>query len=146
MFGLFRRPAPRPLTDAIRRAIEKDGMTESVSNPSLLRMVESKGRYSDRKVTYFRVFDSTSPTQRSLNLRRYQDFDVFSGLVLRSGHVERDGTVVLTRPVIVRAAETPIRTQTDRTGHADDAHIVGGETGASGSPSVIATSATGQAP
>ncbi|HZO27564.1 MAG TPA: hypothetical protein VFH48_16430 [Chloroflexota bacterium] len=146
MFGLFRRPAPRPLTDAIRRAIEKDGMTESVSNPSLLRMVESKGRYSDRKVTYFRVFDSTSPTQRSLNLRRYQDFDVFSGLVLRSGHVERDGTVVLTRPVIVRAAETPIQTQADRTRHADDAPIVRGETGASGSPSVIATSVTGQAP
>ena len=146
MFGLFRRPAPRPLTDAIRRAIEKDGMTESVSNPSLLRMVESKGRYSDRKVTYFRVFDSTSPAQRSLDIQRYQDFDVFSGLVLRSGHVESDGTVVLTRPVIVRAAEAPIRTQADRTDHTDDAHIVRGETGASANPSPITTSAAGQAP
>ena len=146
MFGFFRRPAPRPLTAAIQRAIEKDGMTESVSNPSLLRMVESEGRYSDRKVTYFRVFDSTSPTQRSLDIRRYQDFDVFAGLILRSGHVERDGTVVLTRPVTVRAADTPIRAQADRTVHADDAHIVRGETGASASPSALATSVTGQAP
>jgi hypothetical protein len=109
-------------------------------------MVESKGRYSDRKVTYFRVFDSTSPAQRSLDIQRYQDFDVFSGLVLRSGHVESDGTVVLTRPVIVRAAEAPIRTQADRTDHADDAHIVRGETGASANPSPITTSAAGQAP
>ena len=107
MFRFFRRPAPRPLTDAIRRAIEEDGMPAPVVNLSLLWMVESKGRFSDRTVTYFHVFDSTSPVQRSLDIRRYQDFDVFSGLILRSGHVERDGTVVLNRPVIVRAAEMP---------------------------------------
>src|SRR5947209_5903264 len=114
MFGLFRRPTPRPLTEAIRRAIAQDGMTASVSNPSQLRMVESRGRYSDRKVTYFRVFDPTSAAQRSTNIQRYQDFDVFPGLILRSGHVEDDGIVVLTRPVIVRAAETPSRTHADR--------------------------------
>ena len=114
MFGFFRRPAPRPLTAAIQRAIEKDGLTVAVSNPSLLQMVESEGRYSDRKVTYFRVFDPMSTAHRTLGIRRYQDFDVFTGLILRAGHVERDGTVVLTRPVIVRAADTPTRTQADR--------------------------------
>jgi hypothetical protein len=131
MFGLFRRPAPRPLTAAIQHAIEKQGMTAPVSNPSQLRMVESGGRYSDRKVTYFRVFDPNSTGQTALDIRRYQDFDVFPGLILRSGHVESDGTVVLTRPVTVRAADAPTRTNADRAAHTDDAHIVRGETGAS---------------
>ena len=130
MFGLFRRSAPRPLTDAIHRAIQKDGLTPATSDPSQLRMVESEGRYSDRKVTYFRVFDPTAPAQRALAIRRYEDFDVFAGRILWSGHVERDGTVILTRPVIVGAATRPVRAPADRTLHADDAHIIRGETGA----------------
>jgi hypothetical protein len=113
MFGLFRRSAPRPLSDVIRRAIEQDGMTPSVSNPSQLQMVELTGRYSDRKVTYFRVFDPSGAAQQTLTVQRYKDFDVFPGLVLRSGHVERDGTVVLTRPVGARA-ETAVRTRAGR--------------------------------
>jgi hypothetical protein len=145
MFGLFRRPTARPLTDAIRRAIEKDGMTAPVSNPSELRMVESRGRYSDRKVTYFRIFDPTSAAQRSMDIQRYQDFDVFPGLILRSGHVEHDGMVILTRPVTVRAADTPSRTHADRTLHADDAHIIRGETGATANSGTVAPSVSEQA-
>lgn len=113
MFGLFRRSAPRPLSAAIRRAIEQDGMTPSVSNPSQLQMVERTGRYSDRKVTYFRVFDPTNPAQQTAATQRYKDFDILPGLVLRSGHVERDGTVVLTRPVGARDG-TPVRTRAGR--------------------------------
>lgn len=146
MFGFFRRPTSRPLTDAIRRAIAHDGMTAAVSNPSLLRMVESRGRYSDRKVTYFRVFDPATTAQRSMDMQRYQDFDVFPRLILRSGHVEKDGAVVLTRPVVVRPAEALSRTNADRSLHADDAHIVRGETGASANPTPIAPSLSGQAP
>ena len=131
MFGFFRRPAPRPLSDAIRRAIDKDGMTAPVSDPSQLLMVESGGRYSDRKVTYFRVFVPVLAAQQSLDVRRFNDLDQFQNLVVRSGHVERDGTVVLTRPVVVRTADGPVRAQADRAMHADDAHIVRGETGAS---------------
>jgi hypothetical protein len=131
MFGLFRRPAPRPLTDAIRQAIQRDGHTPATFDPAQLRMVESSGSYSDRKVTYFRVFDPSSTAQRQLDVRRYQDFDVFLGLVVRSGHVEKDGTVVLTRPVVVRVPSTAPRAHADRTRHTDDAHIVRGETGAS---------------
>jgi hypothetical protein len=131
MFGLFRKPAPRPLSEAIRRAIEKDGTTVPVSDPSQLRMVESGGRYSDRKVTYFRVFVPVLAAQQSLDVRQFNDLDQHQGLIVRSGHVERDGAVVLTRAVVVRAAERPSRSQADRTMHADDAHIVRGETGAS---------------
>jgi hypothetical protein len=98
MFGRFRRPAPRPLSDAILRAIEKDGLTPVVDNPSQLQMVESRGRYADRPVTYFRIFDPTSAAHAAVEIRRYQDFDVFAGRILGSGHVERDGTVVLSQP------------------------------------------------
>jgi hypothetical protein len=131
MFSLFRRSAPRTLTDAIRQAILRDGHTPAMHDLAQLRMVESSGSYSDRKVTYFRVFDPSSTAQRSLDIRRYQDFDGFLGLVVRSGHVERDGTVVLTRPVVVRMQSMPPRTQADRMLHTDDAHIVRGQTGAS---------------
>jgi hypothetical protein len=144
MFGLFRRSAPRPLTDAIRAAIQRDGHTPTAFDPAQLRMVESSGRYSDRKVTYFRVFDQSSTAQRQLDIRRYQDFDVFLGLVVRSGHVETDGTVVLTRPVVVRVPSTTPRTQADRTVPTDDAHIVRGETGASAN--VVAPQASASEP
>ena len=112
MFGFLRRSAPRPLTDGIRHAIEKDGMTPA--NPSRLRMVEVGGRYSNRKVTYFRVFDPASAAEQALDIRRYGDFDVYPGLVLRSGHVERDGTVVLTRPVGTLASPPTVRTRAGR--------------------------------
>ena len=131
MFGRFRRSAPRPLSDAIQRAIQRDAPPPGSIDPSQLRVVESNGRYADRKVTYFRVFDPASPAQRAVEIRRYEDFDVFVGRILWSGHVEHDGTVVLTRPVTVRAANRPARAQADRALHADDAHIVRGETGAS---------------
>jgi hypothetical protein len=124
MFGLFRRSAPRPLSDVIRQAMVKDGQTAPVSDPSQLRMVESSGRYSDRKVTYFRVFVPVLAAQQSLDVRQFNDLDQHQGLIVRSGHVESDGTVVLTRPVVVRAAERPHRAQADRALHGDDAHIV----------------------
>jgi hypothetical protein len=145
MFGLFRRPAFRPLTDAITQAIQRDGVTPTPVDAAQLRMVESSGRYADRTVTYFRVFDPASAAQRSMNMQRYQDFDVFLGLVVRSGHVERDGTVVLSKPVAVRVPSTPRRSQADRTQHADDAHMVRGETGASAHAIAAETSTSGQA-
>jgi hypothetical protein len=126
MFGLFRRSAPRPLSDAIRSAIEAQGKTAEMSNPSQLRMVELGGRYSDRKVTYFRVFDPSSTAQRSLDIRRYKDFDAVPALVLRSGHVERDGTVVLTRPVGTRAPDPEVRTRAGRAVPNLDAPVVNG--------------------
>jgi hypothetical protein len=146
MFGLFRRPAPRPLSDAIRIAIEKDGSNAAQSDPSQLRMVESSGRYSDRKVTYFRVFVPVLAAQQSLDIRQFNDLDQCQGLIERSGHVERDGTVVLTRPVVVRAPGTPRRTQADRMLHTDDAHIVRGETGASANPKTSLASMSEHAP
>lgn len=132
MFGLFRKSGPRPLSEAISRAIAKDGGSSLAGDTALLRMVESNGRYSDRKVTYFRVFDPAIATQRSLDVRQFRDLDAVQSLIVRCGHVESDGVVVMTRAVTVRAADSPIRSMADRTKHLDDAHIVvHGETGAS---------------
>jgi hypothetical protein len=146
MFDFLRRSTPRPLTDAIRHAIESDGMTAAVSNPSLLRMVESKGRYSDRKVTYFRVFDPSSTAQRAMDIRRYQDFDVFQGLVLRAGHVESDGKIVLTRPVVTRAAEPMVRTRAGRLVPINDADAaVNGNASPSATLHIVEASTGGEA-
>jgi hypothetical protein len=117
--------------------MQKDGLTPATADPSQLRMVESTGRYSDRKVTYFRVFVPSLASQQSLDVRQFNDLDHSQGLILRSGHVEKDGTVVLTRPIVVRAADGPRRTEADRAMHTDDAHIVRGETGAS--PNAVAS-------
>lgn len=114
MFDFMRRPGARPLTHAISRAISSDGHTASTTDLTSLQMVESNGRYSDRKVTYFRVFDPASAAQRSLDIKQYKDFDAFQGLIVRSGHVEKDGTVILTRPVVVRAADPEVRTRAGR--------------------------------
>ena len=94
-------------------------------------MIESTGRYSDRKVTYFRIFVPVLAAQQSLDVRNFNDLDQHQDLIVRSGHLETDGTIVLTRPVVVRPAERLNRTQADRSMHLDDAHIVSGETGAS---------------
>ena len=134
MFGFFRRSGPRPLSDAIARAMEKDGGVSTNGTTTSLRMVQSSGRYSSRKVTYFRVFDPAIATQRSLDVRTFRDLDDVEGLIVRSGHVEDDGAVILTRAVIVRPGDSPTRSPADRTKHTDDAHIVvHGESGASAS-------------
>lgn len=114
MFDFLRRSTPRPISDAISKAMAADGKTVGVTDLSTLMMVELKGKYSDRKVTYFRVFDPASAAQRSMDIKQYKDFDVFQGLIVRSGHVEHDGTVVLTRPVVVHPAGEGIRTRAGR--------------------------------
>jgi hypothetical protein len=145
MFGFFRRPDPRPLSDAIRRAIQSEGLAVPHGDSSTLRMVELSGRYAGRKVTFFRIFESTTAAQRSLNIRRYKEFDAFPGLVLRSGHLESDGTVVLARTPVVRAAGTPGRAAADRAMHLDDEHIVvHGETGATANLRTGEATALGQ--
>jgi hypothetical protein len=115
MFGFFRRSTSRPVSGAIFQALERDGLTVPVSNVSQLRMVETGGRYSNRKVTYFRIFDPAVATQRAVEVQRYRDLDSSPSLVLRSGHVEQDGRVVVSRPIVSRESESPTRTRAGRT-------------------------------
>jgi len=143
MFGLFRRSTPRPLSDAIRGAIEQQSKSAEIGNPSQLQMVELGGRYSDRKVTFFRVFDPSATAQRSLDIRRYKDFDADPALILRSGHVEQDGTVVLTRPVGTRAPEPEVRTRAGRAVASPDAPVIDATSASAIDPAAGQTSTAG---
>jgi hypothetical protein len=132
VFEFLRRSGPRPLTDGIRHAIEKDGVTPA--NPSQLRMVAVGGRYSNRKVTYFRVFDPNSVAEQTLDMRRYKDFDVNPSLVLRSGHVEQDGTVVLARAPSNQAVQPTVRTRAGRIVATPDATVAADEVATASMP------------
>ena len=124
MFDFMRRSAVRSPSAAIRRALEHDGLRPGTPGTSALRVVESRGRYSGRKVTFIRVFDATSAAERGVDVRAFGDLDLHADLVLRMGHVEQDGTVVITWRAPSPDAATPVREQADRAMHADDERVV----------------------
>src|SRR5713226_3886849 len=86
--------ADMPLSDKVRGCLVKErGLSDDAA--ASLRMVEERGHYADRSVTYFRVFDPGNAKWGSAELRRYNDLDVRR--VLHAGHIERDGHIVLNR-------------------------------------------------
>lgn len=114
MFGLLRRSGSRKLSKAIRRALERDGLPSWISHASMLRVVQSGGRVSDRKVTFIRVFDPVRAAERALDVRSFRDLDAQPGLILKAGHIEPDGIVVITRHAPPRDGEIPVPVRTDR--------------------------------
>ena len=134
MFDFLRTPAPRRPSAAICRVIEQSGLPAWIGSSSLLRVVESRGRYAGRPVTFIRVFDPVRAAVRAVVIQRFRDLDTQPSLVLWSGHVERDGRVTLSRRSPGLDMRTPTRVHSDRTAHADDAHLVfhGRDAGASG--------------
>ena len=137
MFGFLRAPAPRSPSAAICRVIEQSGLPAWISSSSMLRVVESRGRYAGRPVLFIRVFDPVRAAEREVAVRRFSDLDAQPSLVLWSGHVERDGLVALSRRSPGLDMRTPTRVHADRTAHADDAHLVfhGRDAGPSGGTS-----------
>lgn len=124
MFGFLRTPAPRSPSAAIRHVVDQAGLPADVSHASKLQVVESRGRYSGRKVLLVRVFDPARAAQSAVVVRRYGDLDPFPSLVLWSGHVERDGIVAITRHAPTTATRTSARVPADRATHADDERFV----------------------
>ena len=109
MFGFLHASSPRSPSEAICRAIGHDGLPP-VGSPMRLSVVESRGRYLGRKVTFVRVFDSARAAQRALPVTCFHDLDSHPSLILWSGHVERDGTVVIVRcPHTVRIVHDTVR-------------------------------------
>ena len=82
------------LPENLRMSLTKDRGVSSDAG-LLLRMVEEQGNYAGRKVTYFRVFDPGNTKWGTSEPRRYNDLNV--NRVIHSGHVERDGAIVLNR-------------------------------------------------
>ena len=102
MFGFIRRPGARSPSTAIRRAIEADGLPLGVDRPSALAVVERHGRHERRSVTYIRIFEPAWAQALGVDVRGFDDLDAHPSLVLKSGHIERDGAVVIT----ARASES----------------------------------------
>jgi hypothetical protein len=124
MFGFTWKSGARIPSPAIRQALERDGLLPTIDAPPTLDVVESRGTYSGRRVTNIRVFDPTRAAERVLEVQSFGDLDTHRTLVLRTGHVERDGTVVLGWRAPSPDAATPVRALADRALHADDERFV----------------------
>jgi hypothetical protein len=78
----------------VRVLLEKERHV-TVAGATALRMMTQRGHYADRPVTYFRVFGPLAVAGAGRDLRCYDELD--PGLILHSGHIERDGMIVLNR-------------------------------------------------
>ena len=124
MFGFLRTPAPQSPSAAISHVVEQAALPADIRHASMLRVVESRGRYSGRTVLFVRVFDPARAAESAVVVQRYGDLDAHPGLVLWSGHVETDGTVAITRSAAAIDTRAPTRVHADRTSHADDERFV----------------------
>ena len=103
MFNFFNRSERHYPT--IRQALVQAGLS-AAGDPTRVAVSEKHGQYAGRKVNFFRAFEPG-----------HQD------LLLGSGHVEREGLVVVnSRPVPEGAA--PARHPANRATHADDDRLV----------------------
>jgi hypothetical protein len=124
MLGFFRKsPHPRQPTAALAQALVRDGLPAGLQ-PAALLVAEESGLYCDRQVRYFRVYDPVRVGERTLHVGSFKDLDAHPDLVVGSGHMERNGTVVLSKPDQPLLASTLVRNEADRTAHSDDDGIV----------------------
>jgi hypothetical protein len=93
-----------------------------------LSVVESRGPYAGRTVRYIRVFDPARTRERGLTIRSYRDLSAHPGLVLRTGHVDADGAVVIDYRGPSPDAAIPVRARADRAAHRGDERFVFPET------------------
>ena len=108
MFDFLRRSKVRRPSLAIRDALKKAGLPQSV-DLSRLSVVETHGQQAGRSVTYFKVFDPNVAEARGIDIKAEQDLEAHPDLVLFAGLVERDNTVVLTKRASAVTAPTPDR-------------------------------------
>jgi hypothetical protein len=96
MFGFFRRSQPHHPSAGLSQALVEAGRASGTAVAEL-RVLERRGTYSDRRVTYFRAFDPAALAARAVTAATYTDLDSYPELVVAAGHLERDGAVVLNR-------------------------------------------------
>ena len=123
MFRLFGRPHPHSPAASIVQALAGAGLPRGM-DPATLTVVEERGSYAGRRVRYFRVFDPARAAERRIQVRVLGDLDTYPELVLGSGHVERDGTIVLSRRDREPLSTAVTRSGADRAAHGDDEHFV----------------------
>ena len=90
----WQTPLVVPLTEPLRRRlVEERGLSKEAG--AGLRMVRQRRTYSDRTVTVFRVMDPAAVSQAGVALRHFRDLDDRQALQVHTGHIERDGQIVL---------------------------------------------------
>ena len=123
MFSLFRKPQPHQPTAAIMQAMTSDGLPSGI-DPARLSVLQQRGSYSGRKVSYFRVFDPLRVSDRPFKVTEFGDLDTHPELVVGSGHVEQNGAVVLTRMDRTHSSGAFARSEAVRADHDDDQRFV----------------------
>ena len=94
MWKFWRKEAVALLSEKLRlRLVKERGLGDQAA--ACLRMMQERGLYAGRQVTYFQVFDPASVPGLGAGLRRLVDLEARS--ILHSGHIERDGQIVLNR-------------------------------------------------
>lgn len=85
-----------PFSVDMRRKLAADcGLNETTA--ATLAMVTEPGRYADRIVTYFRVFDPAAVKAAGVQVGRYSDLSAHRDLHMFYGNIERDGHIQITR-------------------------------------------------
>lgn len=92
MWGFKEKPASSAISQklALALALERGLTGEAAAS---LRMMEQRGRYASRKVTFFRVFDPANVAVGGVNPRHFNDLNPRA--MLYRGHIESDGQIVL---------------------------------------------------
>jgi hypothetical protein len=120
VFGFLRKPGARSPSTAIRRAIEADGLPLGIDRPSALAVVEQRGQYDGRSVTHIRIFEPAWAQALGVDVRAFRDLDPHPDLVLKSGHVERDGGVIITARAPESETGSPVLQAAERDDRAGD--------------------------
>jgi hypothetical protein len=128
-FSFAHRSASRSTT--IREALAQAPFGSAAAAVPLT-ILERPGSYAGRHVTFFRVFDPARAASAGIHPRAFGDLDAYPELIAGSGHVERDGLVVLTGRPEQDGGAAPSREPADRTAHLDDERFVFWDTGRAG--------------
>jgi hypothetical protein len=126
MFNFRRKSGMLRPSASILRALEAVRLPPG-TDPANLGVLESRASYSGRKVTLIRIFDPKRAAMHSADVftnYTYADLDAHLDLILCSGHIEKDGTVVLSAQAASQEAQVLERQPADRAAHADDEKFV----------------------
>ena len=128
MFDFMRGLGPRSPSTALRHALEQDGLLTTIGAPPALSVVEVSGRYAGRSMRFFRVFDLARTSERGFTIRAYGDLSVHPELVLRTGRIEEDGSVMLDHRATAIDAPISVRIRADRAAHEGNERFIFPET------------------
>ena len=88
-------------------------------------------------MTFFRAVDPARAATAGVPVHAFSDLDTHPELIAGSGHVERDGLVVLTSRPEQDAAAAPSRQPADRAAHLDDERFVFWDTRKAGAYTLV---------